>query len=69
MAISNTLFTTDANMSSSKIPEGSRKMKTETKIVDFINDWKTTWSSMNGRISNQTGGVLDDQLIPKGLKS
>lgn len=42
-------------------------MKTETKVVDFIDDWKTTWATMNERISNQTDGILDDQLIPKGI--
>jgi hypothetical protein len=45
---------------------GSRKLKTETKLVDFIEDWKNTFAVMNGRISDQTGGILDDQLIPKG---
>lgn len=67
MSISSTLFTRDGNVSTSTIPEGSRRMKTETKVVDFIDDWKTTWATMNERISNQTDGILDDQLIPKGI--
>jgi serine protease inhibitor len=36
------------------------------KYVDFIDDWKTTWVTMNARTANETNGRLDDQLIPKG---
>lgn len=66
MSVSNTLFTRDQNISS-KLSEGSRKLMTETKYVDFIGeDWINTWLTMNNKIANKTNGILNDQLIPKG---
>jgi len=63
-----TLYSKDQNVTS-PLPGGSQKLKTDMKFVDFIDDWKTTWLTMNSKTSNETNGRLDDQLIPKGRNS
>lgn len=65
MLTNSVLYIRDKN-STVTLPEGSQKLKTEMTYADFISDWKTSWFAMNDMIANQTGGKLNDQLVPKG---
>lgn len=65
MLTNSVLYIRDRN-STVTLPEGSQKLKTEMTYADFISDWKTSWFAMNDMIANQTGGKLNDQLVPKG---